>query len=313
MPEKKLTPKPAGSPTPDAAASGPSSRLPEPDETPVPESQAAAIAADLRTLAGEIIGNAERLRQSVASSEIRESLEGIRAATTIFQHMADNAAAQAQRQSSELVRMATMPTNQLPGATAPGAAARSNCGCSGGCGDENKPSCCMLVYMSKVRVLEGQNMGDKNQLELILSVQAQDTWGLVPGLSGNLGVNQKAGWVSIYGPIAKFCVPCSECLTIPLFVEAMDVETNALGRWSHDAQVRLRGSTCASLRSLRRWRRRPGRGRGGNLCTSYWGSLLRLMRTLRYRHERQRHEPENPVDPREGRRFERVCAPRSGC
>ena len=229
MPEKKLTPKPAGSPTPDAAASGPSSRLPEPDETPVPESQAAAIAADLRTLAGEIIGNAERLRQSVASSEIRESLEGIRAATTIFQHMADNAAAQAQRQSSELVRMATMPTNQLPGATAPGAAARSNCGCSGGCGDENKPSCCMLVYMSKVRVLEGQNMGDKNQLELILAVQAQDTWGLVPGLSGNLGVNQKPGWVSIYGPIAKFCGPCSECITIPLFVEAMEVETNALG------------------------------------------------------------------------------------
>ena len=47
VPEKKLTPKPAGSPTPDAAASGPSSRLPEPDETPVPESQAAAIVTAL--------------------------------------------------------------------------------------------------------------------------------------------------------------------------------------------------------------------------------------------------------------------------
>lgn len=201
---------------------------------PSPEIHAAAIAADLRALSGEIINNAEKLRHTVANSQIRESLEGIRSATAIFQQMADNAAVEAQRQSEGMFQMAAMQrVNQLAGAVAPhpGTPVDAGCrgGCGGGCGDENKASCCMLVYISKVRVLEGQNMADKNQLELIIAVQAQETWGLVPGLSGNLGVNAKAGWVSVYGPIAKFCVPCSECLTIPLFVEVMEVETNALG------------------------------------------------------------------------------------
>lgn len=195
------------------------------------ELHAAAIAADLRSLSGEIISNAEKLRSTVADSQIRESLEGIRSATAIFQQMADNAAVEAQRQSEGLIQMAAAQrVNQLAGAVAPRPGpATSGCGCGGGCGDENKASCCMLVYISKVRVLEGQNLADNNQLELIIAVQAQDTWGLVPGLSGNLGVNRKAGWVSIYGPVAKFCVPCSECLTIPLFVEVMEVETNVGG------------------------------------------------------------------------------------
>lgn len=195
------------------------------------ELHAAAIAADLRSLSGEIISNAEKLRSTVADSQIRESLEGIRSATAIFQQMADNAAVEAQRQSEGLAQMAAAQrVNQLAGAVAPRPGpATSGCGCGGGCGDENKPSCCMLVYISKVRVLEGQNLADNNQLELIIAVQAQDTWGLVPGLSGNLGVNRKAGWVSVYGPVAKFCVPCSECLTIPLFVEVMEVETNVGG------------------------------------------------------------------------------------
>lgn len=195
------------------------------------ETHAAAIAADLRNLSGEIISNAEKLRSSVADSQIRESLEGIRSATAIFQQMADNAAVEAQRQSDGLIQMAAAQrVNQLAGAVAPRTGtATSGCGCGGGCGDESKASCCMLVYISRVRVLEGQNLADNNQLELIIAVQAQDTWGLVPGLSGNLGVNRKSGWVSIYGPVAKFCVPCSECLTIPLFVEVMEVETNVGG------------------------------------------------------------------------------------
>lgn len=201
---------------------------------PSPEIHAAAIAADLRALSGEIISNAEKLRHTVANSQIRESLEGIRSATTIFQQMADNAAVEAQRQSEGMFQMAAMQrVNQLSGAVTPHPVApvETGCrgGCGGGCGDENKASCCMLVYISRVRVLEGQGMADNNQLELIIAVQAQDTWGLVPGLSGNLGVNRKSGWVSIYGPVAKFCVPCSECLTIPLFVEVMEVETNIGG------------------------------------------------------------------------------------
>lgn len=236
-PKSPVTPAAPDAPKPAPLRVEPSTPAPRPAPDimaqPSPELHAAAIAADLRTLSGEIISNAEKLRTTVANSQIRESLEGIRSATAIFQQMADNAAVEAQRQSDGMVQMAAMQrVNQLSGAVGrPGPVVETGCrgGCGGGCGDENKASCCMLVYISKVRVLEGQNMADKNQLELIIAVQAQETWGLVPGLSGNLGVNAKAGWVSVYGPIAKFCVPCAECLTIPLFVEVMEVETNALG------------------------------------------------------------------------------------
>ena len=202
QPAKKDTP-----PAPAANAAAPAPRLetsPHPARTPAspietggsdrihqpsPEIHAAAIAADLRALSGEIINNAEKLRHTVANSQIRESLEGIRSATTIFQQMADNAAVEAQRQTEGMFQMAAMQrVNQLAGAVTPHPVGpvETGCrgGCGGGCGDENKASCCMLVYISRVRVLEGQSMADNNQLELIIAVQAQDTWGLVPGLSG---------------------------------------------------------------------------------------------------------------------------------
>lgn len=183
------------------------------------------IVATIREMSNSIIGQAELLRNQINNSEVQRGLAELRQSTQLFRALAESAIVGnlAPPPQARFDVVGTPTTTNID---------RPPCGCKDSrhpCGPEYKPSCCIQLYISKVRVIEGQRVGDKNQLELIIAVQAMESWGLVPGLSGNLGVNKKAGWVSVYGPINKFCVPCAECFTVPLFAEAMEVETNALG------------------------------------------------------------------------------------
>ena len=203
------------------------------------------ITKEIDTLSKSIIGQAEALRSHVGNSEIQRSLQELRDATTVFKTMADAAAQQTRFQAQELINTPANPTilhttnvqdrvvSPIPRPyPTPPTNSEQGSGCSKGCGEDVKPKCCVQVYISKVRVLEGQSLpeaADNNQLELIIAVQAQDSWGLVPGLSSNIGVNAKSGWVAVHGPVNKFCVPCDRPLTIPLFVEAMEVETTIAG------------------------------------------------------------------------------------
>ena len=97
------------------------------------------------------------------------------------------------------------------------------------CDERNEASCCVALFISRVRTLEGQSWGDKNQLELIFAVHTPDSCGLFPGLTSNIGVNVKAGWTPANAPIGKYCVPCNGCKTVNLLAEAMEVETMAAG------------------------------------------------------------------------------------
>jgi len=95
------------------------------------------------------------------------------------------------------------------------------CECVGGCGDECKPKCCIQLYMSALKVIDGQGVLE-GRLELVAAVQAGDTWGLVPGLSSFISVPPGTNGVKLNEPIANFCVPCGECMTVPLHAEVME-------------------------------------------------------------------------------------------
>jgi hypothetical protein len=188
------------------------------------------IVEEIKNISSSIISQAELLRGQINNSEVQRGLAELRQSTQVFQALAETAImgnlSPAGNPKSTILQQYSLPL------ASPSISSQYGCGgekMRHGCGPEHKPSCCIQLYISRVRAIEGQRGADKNQLELIIAVQALESWGLVPGLSGNLGVNVKAGWVSVYGPIGKFCVPCNECITIPLFADAMEVETNAAG------------------------------------------------------------------------------------
>ncbi len=218
QPTESTPPEGQGQPAEPTPPEQPARRSTERDQDPQSE-----VLAAIREMSNSIIGQAELLRNQINNSEIQRGLAELRQSTQLFRALAESAIVGSLAPPSG-ERIAT-----IPGTPAPQPNKEPPCGCRQGCGSEHKPSCCIQLYIAKVRVVQGQNAADKNQLELIIAVQAMESWGLVPGLSGNLGVNAKSGWVAVYGPIAKFCVPCNECITVPLFAEAMEVETNALG------------------------------------------------------------------------------------
>jgi hypothetical protein len=181
----------------------------------------------INQLTGQIVGQAEALRNQVQDSEIQRSLKELRDASTLFQAMSDNATAGIMAQGDValgarvLTATAAAPLSQT-------AIAKPGCGCGGGCGDECKPKCCIELYISGLRIIDGQ-FGD-GKLELACAVQAGDTWGLVPGLNGYLKMPVNTGGMKLNSSIAKFCVPCGECMTIPLHAEAAEYEEGAAGR-----------------------------------------------------------------------------------
>lgn len=177
----------------------------------------------INQLTGQIVGQAEALRTQIQDSEIQKSLQELRDASVLFQNMTENATASVVN-SQSVIR--NMPYNEAaglpPGYNPAPAPPRTNtdCGCGSGCGDECKPQCCIQLYISALRIIDGQ--GADGRLELVAAVQAGDTWGLAPGLSSFYSVPPGTNGVKLNDPIGNFCVPCGECLTVPLHAEIME-------------------------------------------------------------------------------------------
>jgi hypothetical protein len=172
----------------------------------------------INQLTGQIIGQAESLRTQVQDSEIQKSLKELRDASVLFQSMADTATASVMRTPSI---MANVPAATHAGAVVDQAPCRSCGGSCDGCGDEHKQKCCMQLYISGLRVIDGQGVLE-GRLELVVAVQAGDTWGLAPGLSSFYSVVEGTKGLKLNDPIANICVPCNECMNIPLHVEVME-------------------------------------------------------------------------------------------
>ncbi|MBK6997070.1 MAG: hypothetical protein KA138_00135 [Saprospiraceae bacterium] len=99
--------------------------------------------------------------------------------------------------------------------------AHEDCGC--GCGEPKTKKCCIEVYGSGVRVLRAAD-GIVPNLELILAIGIGGVKGVYPGLTSQINVNQNVGWVKVDWPITKICVPCEGSLTLPVTIEAMDID-----------------------------------------------------------------------------------------
>lgn len=114
------------------------------------------LVAAIREMSNSIIGQAELLRNQINNSEVQRGLAELRQSTQIFKALAESA----------IVGSLTSP-NAVRLDTA-GAPATTNvdrpCGCKEAhrrpCSPEYKPSCCIQLYISKVRVVEGQRAGE---------------------------------------------------------------------------------------------------------------------------------------------------------
>jgi len=99
--------------------------------------------------------------------------------------------------------------------------AHEDCGC--GCGEPKTKKCCIEIFGSGVRVLRAAD-GFVPTLELILAIGAGGVKGVYPGLTSQINVNQNVGWVKVDWPITKICVPCEGSMSIPITIEAMDID-----------------------------------------------------------------------------------------
>lgn len=121
----------------------------------------------------------------------------------------------------------------LPGIT-PG----RDCGCGPSCDGIPAGCCCFEVVLLRALVFEEQKLpeiadgagpGQGNALELIFNVLADGEGECYPGLTSNLPIEKKQGWVAINKKIRKICIRCGEVRSVPLTVEVMEVEELALG------------------------------------------------------------------------------------
>ena len=165
------------------------------------------IARNIDDIARKLLEEAEAIRARVDSSIVQNSLNELRSSIELLRAITRDATARISPEAQWTRQtVASIGRPDLPG-----------------CTDDHRPQCCIKLFMSKVRVLEGQNLGDKNQLELIFAVHAGCRAGILPGLTGHIGLNAKnKRWTPVCVPIGKFCVPCHGCLTVPLVAEAFE-------------------------------------------------------------------------------------------
>lgn len=112
------------------------------------------------------------------------------------------------------------------------------CGCEPSCDGIPAGCCCFEVVLLRALVFEEQKMpeiadgagpGQGNALELIFNVLADGEGECYPGLTSNLPIEKKQGWVAINKKIRKICIRCGEMRSVPLTVEVMEVEELAIG------------------------------------------------------------------------------------
>lgn len=126
---------------------------------------------------------------------------------------------------------AAVPTAGTPAGERP-------CGCEPSCDGIPAGCCCFEVVLLRALVYEEQKMpevadgagpGQGNALELIFNVLADGEGECYPGLTSNVPIEKKQGWVAINKKIRKMCIRCGETRTVPLTVEVMEVEELAVG------------------------------------------------------------------------------------
>jgi len=95
----------------------------------------------------------------------------------------------------------------------------NDCGC-----DEPKiKQCCIEIFGSAIIVRKASD-GIGTSLELLIAVEINGVKTVYPGLVTPIKVNKNSGWIKVYWKIATVCVPCNETISIPITVEAMDLD-----------------------------------------------------------------------------------------
>lgn len=178
------------------------------------------MSATINNLSVRVLEQAELARAQVEKNMIDHGLLSLRGAVEQLQTLA--------RVSTGTGAVAGEPDGERTGARP--------CGCG-----EKPPTCCMQLYMSRVRAIHGQGEG---KLELIFAVWALDQCGLYPSLSSYMSISPKgANWVPVFAPIGKFCVPCNGTLVVPIVAEALEGGGFGEGqpeKGSSESQIALR-------------------------------------------------------------------------
>jgi len=163
-------------------------------------SAAKKMSATIDNLSARVLEQAEMAREQVEKNMVDHGLLRLQ---------------QAVEQLQALARVSTG-TAAIPGPIGVVPPPRP-CGCG-----EKPPTCCIQLYISRVRVVHGQGLLE-GDLELIFAVRALDQCGLLPSLSSYMVISSKgSAWVPAFAPIGKFCVPCNGTLVVPLIAEALE-------------------------------------------------------------------------------------------
>lgn len=92
-----------------------------------------------------------------------------------------------------------------------------------GCGEPKTPNCCVEIYGSGIRVLKS-TWDDGPKLELMVAIEAKGMKAVFPGLTSTIVVDKNAGWTKTYWPVTRCCVPCDQTISVPISVEAIDMD-----------------------------------------------------------------------------------------
>jgi hypothetical protein len=166
---------------------------PEPSDAP---SAVEKMSTTIEDLSKRVAKQAELAREQIETNALQSGLVALQRSIERLEHIA-------------IVSTGT--------GAVPGELGARPCGCG-----EKPPTCCIELYISRVRVLSGQGLFE-GDLELRFAVWALGQCGLVPSLSSYLTISPKGqAWVPVFTPIGKFCVPCNGTLVLPILAEALE-------------------------------------------------------------------------------------------
>lgn len=85
---------------------------------------------------------------------------------------------------------------------------------------KRKPSCCVELFISGLQFLENND----GNAELIIGVQANGTWGILPSLTSYVLLDKGVtAIIPFHTVISRICIECDACKEIPLKVNALEV------------------------------------------------------------------------------------------
>lgn len=96
------------------------------------------------------------------------------------------------------------------------------CGCrkADPCGCRKAPACCIELFISGLQFLKNND----GNMEIIVAVKAGDTWGVLPGLTSYILLDQNvSAIIPFHAVIARMCIECGTCKELPLKVDVLEV------------------------------------------------------------------------------------------